>query len=97
MESYEQCGQGRSYCSLYTLDNIHRLFFCYVATFSSKTKVWENICGKVNAANSDHKRSVEELRKKWSTCTSNAKKQAALFRRESWKIGGGPLPEKLCM
>jgi hypothetical protein len=27
--SYEQCGQGRSYCSLYTLDNIHRLFFCY--------------------------------------------------------------------
>ena len=27
MESYEQCGQGRGYCSLYTLDNIHRLFF----------------------------------------------------------------------
>ena len=27
MESYEQCGQGRSYCSLYTLDNIHKLFF----------------------------------------------------------------------
>ena len=27
MESYEQYGQGRSYCSLYTLDNIHRLFF----------------------------------------------------------------------
>ena len=26
MESYEQCGQGRSYCSLCTLDNIHRLF-----------------------------------------------------------------------
>ena len=26
MESYEQCGQGRSYCSLYTLDNIHRIF-----------------------------------------------------------------------
>ena len=27
MESYEQCGQGRSYCSLCTLDNMHRLFF----------------------------------------------------------------------
>ena len=27
MESYEQCGQGRSYCSLCTLDTIHRLFF----------------------------------------------------------------------
>ena len=27
MESYEQCGQGRSYCSLCTLDIIHRLFF----------------------------------------------------------------------
>ena len=27
MESYEQCGQGRSYCSLCTLDTIHRFFF----------------------------------------------------------------------
>ena len=27
MESYEQCRQGRSYCSLCTLDTIHRLFF----------------------------------------------------------------------
>ena len=27
MESYEQCGQGQSYCSLCTLDTMHRLFF----------------------------------------------------------------------
>jgi hypothetical protein len=27
MESYEQCGQGQSYCSLCTLYTIHRLFF----------------------------------------------------------------------
>ena len=27
MESYEQCGQGRNYCSLCTLDTIHRIFF----------------------------------------------------------------------
>ena len=27
MESYEQCGQGQSYCSLCTLDTIHKLFF----------------------------------------------------------------------
>ena len=27
MESYAQCGQGRSYCSLCTLDTINRLFF----------------------------------------------------------------------
>jgi hypothetical protein len=27
MESYEQCEQGRSYCSLCTLDTIHRLLF----------------------------------------------------------------------
>ena len=27
MESYEQYGQGRSYCSLCTLDTIHRLLF----------------------------------------------------------------------
>jgi hypothetical protein len=26
MESYEQCGQGGSYCSLCTLDTIHRPF-----------------------------------------------------------------------
>jgi hypothetical protein len=49
----------------------------------------------VNAANTGHKRSVDELRKKWSTCTSNAKKQAALVRRESRKTGGGPSPAKI--
>ena len=27
MASYEQCGQGWSYCSLCTLDTVHRLFF----------------------------------------------------------------------
>jgi hypothetical protein len=27
MKSYEQCGQGQSYCSLCTLDTIHKLFF----------------------------------------------------------------------
>jgi hypothetical protein len=27
MESYEQCGQGWSYCSLCTLDTMHRHFF----------------------------------------------------------------------
>ena len=27
MERYEQCGHGWSYCSLCTLDTIHRLFF----------------------------------------------------------------------
>jgi hypothetical protein len=27
MESYEKCGQGRSYCSLCTLDTMHRHFF----------------------------------------------------------------------
>ena len=27
MESYEQRGQGQSYCSLSTLDTIHKLFF----------------------------------------------------------------------
>jgi hypothetical protein len=35
MESYEQCGQGRSYCSLYTLDNIHRL--CFVTSLIINT------------------------------------------------------------
>ena len=27
MESYEQCGQGRSYCSLCILDTIHIILF----------------------------------------------------------------------
>jgi hypothetical protein len=28
MENYEQCGQGRSYCSLCTLDTIHNVYMC---------------------------------------------------------------------
>ena len=27
MEIYEQCGQGQSYCTICTLNTIHRLFF----------------------------------------------------------------------
>ena len=39
MENYEQCGQGRSYCSLYTLDNIHRLFFATRLIINTINKV----------------------------------------------------------
>ena len=39
MESYEQCGQGRSYCSLCTLDTIHKLFFVTRLIINKMNKV----------------------------------------------------------
>ncbi|XP_071131749.1 myb/SANT-like DNA-binding domain-containing protein 4 [Mytilus edulis] len=66
-----------------------------VATNGAKKRAWDTICSKVNATNTDHKRTVDEIRKKWSTNTSIAKKQASRIRRESRKTGGGPPPEEL--
>ncbi|CAG2192568.1 unnamed protein product [Mytilus edulis] len=66
-----------------------------VATNGAKKRAWESVCSKVNATNTDHKRTVDEIRKKWSTYTSIAKKQASRIRRESRKTGGGPPPEQL--
>ncbi|XP_071161097.1 nuclear apoptosis-inducing factor 1-like [Mytilus edulis] len=66
-----------------------------VATNAAKKRAWESICTKVNACNLNHKRTAEEIKKKWSTFTSTVTKQASFVRREAKKTGGGPPPDSL--
>jgi len=67
-----------------------------VTTNSAKKKAWDVICCRINAINpSDHRRTVEEIRKKWTSYMSLTKKKASLNRREARKTGGGPPPEDL--
>ncbi|CAC5362441.1 unnamed protein product [Mytilus coruscus] len=66
-----------------------------VATNHSQKKIWDGICTKINSSNTDHQRTVEEIRKKWTTYKSNAKKKVAHNRHETRKTGGGPPPEDI--
>ncbi|CAC5377824.1 unnamed protein product [Mytilus coruscus] len=68
-------------------------FKCY--NKCSEEKTWDCICSKINAANNEHKRTVEEVRKELTTYSSCAKKQAAFIRRESRTTGVGPPPFEL--
>ncbi|XP_071147415.1 myb/SANT-like DNA-binding domain-containing protein 4 [Mytilus edulis] len=66
-----------------------------VITNSAKKKIWEKICSTINATNhTDYKRTVEEIRKKWTTYMSSTKKAASSNRREARKTGGGLPPEE---
>ncbi|XP_061179602.1 uncharacterized protein LOC133188240 [Saccostrea echinata] len=70
--------------------------FSNVSTSSSKKRAWEAICEKINKANNiDHCRTVEEVKKKWSSYMSETKKKALQNRRETGKTGGGPPPQGL--
>ncbi|XP_062572633.1 myb/SANT-like DNA-binding domain-containing protein 4 [Saccostrea cucullata] len=66
-----------------------------VVTNISKKRVWEGICEKVNAVSSGHTRTVDELRKKWSTYASDTKNRISSNRKESVKTGGGMAPPEL--
>ncbi|XP_062595306.1 myb/SANT-like DNA-binding domain-containing protein 4 [Saccostrea cucullata] len=84
------------------LDEVERnkeVIFCKlsnIVTNAAKKRAWESICEKINSCNSSsHTRTVEEIRKKWSSYTSDAKKKASQQRRESAKTGGGPPPIEL--
>ncbi|VDI08626.1 Hypothetical predicted protein [Mytilus galloprovincialis] len=66
-----------------------------VATNNIKKKTWDGICTKMNSSNTHHKRSVEEIRKKWTTYMSSAKQKVSHNRREARKTGGGPPPEEI--
>ncbi|CAG2195162.1 unnamed protein product [Mytilus edulis] len=66
-----------------------------VATNNIKKKTWDGICTKMNSSNTHHQRTVEEIRKKWTTYMSNAKKKVSHNRREARKTGGGPPPEEM--
>ena len=78
MESYEQCGEGRSYCSLCTLDTIHRLFFITRLIINKINKVqWvdfklENVLV-----------SLHSLKKQWAS--------APLFLRNGELLGHSPI------
>jgi hypothetical protein len=62
-----------------------------VTTNNSKKRVWDSICEKVNACSSSgHKRTVDELRKKWTTYMSETKKKVARQRKDMRQTGGGP-------
>lgn len=37
-------------------------------------KTWDCICIKINSSNTHHQRTVKEIRKKWTTFMSNAKR-----------------------
>ncbi|XP_071125303.1 uncharacterized protein [Mytilus edulis] len=49
----------------------------------------------MNSSNTHHQRTVKEIRKKWTTYMSNAKKKVSHNRREARKTGGGPPPEDI--
>ncbi|XP_061166219.1 myb-related transcription factor, partner of profilin-like [Saccostrea echinata] len=60
---------------------------------SLKKETWNKIATKVNAVNTtDHIRSGEEMKKKWTCLSSESRKKLALNRREQKKTGGGSLP-----
>jgi hypothetical protein len=55
-------------------------------TNTTKSKLWQTICSKVNSANSKgYKRTVEELRKKWTAYSSSIKKTVSLNRGRQGK------------
>jgi len=66
-----------------------------VATNAVKNRAWENIYTKINSCNKEYVRTTEEVRKKWTTYTSNTKKYAAQIRREARRTGGGPPIDEL--
>lgn len=64
-----------------------------IVTNNQKKKVWESICDKVNSVNTRrHVRTVEEVRKKFSTYTSETKEKIADSRREAARTGGVMTP-----
>jgi len=54
-----------------------------VATNAAKKRTWENICTKINTCNKEYVRKTEEVRKKWTTYTSNTKKYTAQIHEEA--------------
>ena len=79
MESYEQCGQGRSYCSLYTLDNMTD--FCFV------TRLIINTINKVQWV--DFK--LENVLVSLHSLKSSFGASAPLFLRNGELLGHSPI------
>ncbi len=65
--------------------------FSNTITKQDKDKAWEQITDKVNAVNRvGFKRSVEDIKKKYTTFSSDVRKKAAQISTHSRRTGGGP-------
>ena len=59
-------------------------------------KVWDTICAKINTTNqTDYRRTIGEIRKKWTPYISNTKKEVHLNHREVHKTSSGPPSEEI--
>ncbi|XP_063425674.1 myb/SANT-like DNA-binding domain-containing protein 4 [Mytilus trossulus] len=66
------------------------------ATNSAKKRAWEAVCSKMKAVNdTDHFRTVEVIRKKWTCYISSTKKKLTENEIESRRTGGGPSRNKV--
>ena len=63
-------------------------------TNEKKNKIWKSITAQINAV-SDVKRTVSQVRKKWSDYSSITKGKESARRGELKRTGGGPLPKEL--
>ncbi|XP_061192329.1 myb/SANT-like DNA-binding domain-containing protein 4 [Saccostrea echinata] len=61
-------------------------------TNQAKKGEWDLICEKVNAVNTSHLRTADELKKKWSVLCSETKEKISKLKREEVRTGGGQLP-----
>jgi hypothetical protein len=89
MESYEQCGLGRSYCSLCTLDTIHRPFFVTRLIINKMNKVqWVDL-KLVNVLVSLHSLKTMGL--------DPFRASAPLFLRNGELLGHSPIRNVSCL
>ena len=61
-------------------------------TNKKKNQIWQEITEAVNAVGMAG-RSLTEVKDKWRSMHSIAKKEFSAFRRETQKTGGGPAPK----
>ena len=61
-------------------------------TNQKKKAIWQKITDAVNAVGVD-KRDVKEVREKWKSLHSTAKREFGTYKREANKTGGGPQPK----
>jgi hypothetical protein len=86
MESYEQCGQGRSYCSLCTLDTMHRLFFV--------TRLIINKINQVQWVDFKLENVLVSLHSLKTMCLAPFGASAPLFLRNGELLGHSPIQIK---
>ena len=78
--------------TLLTEVEMHKALLFSKLSNSDKKMAWDTIYSRINAVNtSTHKRTVEEIRKKWTTYMSNTKKKFPRGKKDR----RGPHPEEI--